>query len=212
MRIYQALTLAVVVCMCGSARAESVAIQNASFEDPVLNAGGWTNELVDWDGPPVAGDSFIEYIAGFSSDGNQHIGIQATQEVSQDLGVPVKPNTQYTLTLGVGKRNANFSPAGQASTFGLYAGGDFADGGTLLGEATYDASGLPDLTFVDQSVVITTSDAIPTGNLFLSLRTTGAGRAHYDNIRLDAIPIPEPSSMVLAGLAALGCLIVRRKR
>ncbi len=213
MRIPKVLALVAVMGLCGSVLADPVAINNASFEEPAQDPGGWTNDLPGWNGPPAAGDAFIEFIPGFNAEGNQHLGIQNGEEVSQDLGISVAPNTVYTLTLGVGKRNASFSPPGQESTFGLYAGGDFADGGALLGEGMFDASGLDDLTFVDQSLVVTTGDAVPAGNLFLSLRTTGAGRAHYDNVRLDAVPVPEPATGLLAALAALGLISgVRRRR
>jgi hypothetical protein len=131
-------------------------------------------------------------------------------EVLQDLGVPVLPNTTYNLTVGVGRRNATFTVSGNESRFGLYAGGDAADGGTLIGDATYDAFPLADLTFVDQTLSVTTGAVVPAGNLFISLRSTGVNRAHYDNIRLEAVP--EPSTLALASLALLGLVARLRRR
>jgi hypothetical protein len=210
--IQRVLAVGVAVLLCGSALAEQITIKNAGFEttDPVLAVGGWTNALVDWSGPPAAGDSFIEYIDTFSSEGTNHLGIQNNEEVSQDLGVPALPNTTYILTVGVGRRNATFTVEGNQSTFGLYAGGDNADGGTLLGAKTYDAFPLADLTFVDDSLTVTTGDTVPAGNLVISLRTTGPQRAHFDNIRLEAIP--EPSALALAMLGLIGVAARLRRR
>jgi hypothetical protein len=141
-----------------------------------------------------------------------HLGIQNGQEVSQDLGVPLLPNSVYELTVGVGNRNATFTPTDgtQASTFGLYLGGDAAGGGALLADTTVDAGPLGVSTFADYSMTYETGDVVAAGNLFVSLRTTGNGRAHYDNIRLSVVP--EPSAFVLVGLAGLGLLRQRRRR
>ena len=76
-------TFLVVLCLVTSAAAESVTIQNASFAEPAQDPGGWTNDLPNWNG--AAGNSFIEYIDGFVSEGVNHVGIQDGQEVSQNL-------------------------------------------------------------------------------------------------------------------------------
>jgi hypothetical protein len=210
--IRRVLAVCCVMALCGNVFAEQIVVKNASFEDPILNAGGatWTNTYPDWNPPPAVGDAFVEYIAGFASDGVNHIGVQNGQEVSQDLGVPLLPNTTYNLTVSVGRRNATFTVADNDSRFGLYAGGDLGDGGTLVADASYNAFPLADLTFVDQSLSYTTGDSVPAGNLFISLRTAGGSRAHFDNIRLEAVP--EPSAMVLAAVGLLGVFGRLRRR
>ena len=208
--IRRVLAISLVAVLSGSVFAEQIVVKNASFEEPVQGPGGWTNDLPEWSGPPAAGDSFIEYIDTFHSEGVNHLGIQNLEEVSQDLGVPALPNTTYNLTVGVGRRNASFTVEGNASNFGLYVGGDLADGGTLIGELTYDAFPLADLTFVDQTLSVTTGDTVPAGNLFVSLRTAGPSRAHFDNIRLEAVP--EPSTLALAMLGLLGMTQWIRRR
>jgi hypothetical protein len=104
------------------------------------------------------------------------------------------------LTVAVGRRNATFTVAGNESRFGLYVGGDAAGGGTLVADATYDAFPLADSTFVDQSLSYTTGATVPAGNLFISLRSTGVNRAHWDNIRLTAVPEPASATLLLLGL------------
>ena len=65
-----ATTFLVMLCLVATAAAESVTIQNASSEAPAQDPGGWTNDLPNWDG--AAGNSFIEYIDGFVSEGVNH--------------------------------------------------------------------------------------------------------------------------------------------
>ncbi|MFN9956224.1 MAG: hypothetical protein ACK55I_24265, partial [bacterium] len=67
--------------------------------------------------------------------------VVADRAWDQNTGVAVKPNTTYQLTVGVGRRNAGFTPADNASRFGLYVANDAQAGGTLLGDAVYNASG-----------------------------------------------------------------------
>ncbi len=203
------LSLAMLLMVTAVASAESIAVVNAGFEDPAQDPGGWTNTLPGWDGPTNAGDSFIEYINGFKSEGVNHLGMAQGAEVSQNLGVAVLPNTTYTLTVGVGRRNGSFTQAGNISAYGLYVGGDKEAGGTLLAEGTYDASPLADLTYVDQTLTYTTGAAVPAGNLYISLRSAGVNRAHFDNVRLSAVP--EPSSMALGLLGLMGLARFRRR-
>ncbi|MCA9197302.1 MAG: PEP-CTERM sorting domain-containing protein [Planctomycetales bacterium] len=207
-------TLAVLALACSSVFADAVPVANHSFEEPAMpleSGATWTNDLPGWNGPANAGDSFIELIGGFAADGQGHLGMAANAEVSQDLGVALSPNTMYTLSVAVGRRNASFTVEGNESRFGLYAGGDAEDGGALLVDGTYDAFPLQDSEFVDQSVSFTTGEAVPAGNLFVSLRSTGANRAHWDNIRVDATLVPEPSSLALVAFGFLGLLARRRK-
>lgn len=210
-RSWVALGLMLVATTAASrAHAEAITVGNAGFEEPVLDPGGWTNEYPSWSPPANTGDAFVEYIGDFNSEGVNHIGMAAGAEVSQDLGVGLMPNMTYTLTVGVGRRNASFTVPGNDSRFGLYLGGDAEQGGTLLAEGSYDASPLSDLSFVDQTVSFTTGPSVDAGNLFISLRSVGEGRAHFDNVRLNAVP--EPAAFGLTVLGGLGLLAARRRR
>ena len=205
-------TLAV-LALTSFAFGEAIDVTNSSFEEPAMDPGGWTNDLPEngWTQLPEAGSAFIEHIVDFSSDGLQHLGMAQGAEVFQDLGVGLTPNTTYTLTVNAGNRNANFTPEGQASTFGLYLGNSATDGGTLLVSGTFDAFTLAEASFSDDlSVNYATGDTVDAGNLFVSLSSTGEGRAHFDNIRVDAVP--EPGAGLLACMAALGIMVIRRRR
>jgi hypothetical protein len=213
-------TLGFVLAMIASAMvaapafADPVAIANSSFEMPDLTSGGntWTNTYPDWEAPATPGDAFVEFINGFAADGMQHIGVATNGEVSQDLGVQLLPNTIYQLSVAVGHRNTFVAPTGNESTFGLYVGGDAAAGGTLLAESVVDAFPIPVGTFDDFSLTYTTGAAPPAGNLFISLSSGGGNRGHFDNIRLDASAIPEPSTLALVLVAATGVICAARRR
>lgn len=185
------ISLIAVLALATSAYADAVAISNASFEEPALDLGGWSNDLAGGWEPTGDGGNFIEYIDGFSSDGNQHLGMAEGHESWQDLGVGLNANTRYTLTVNAGNRNDGFTPAGQVSTFGLYAGGSAGAGGVALGSSSWDAEqGAADGTFgADIWSVVSTGATVEDGNIHVSLQSTGPGRAHYDNIRLDATPL-----------------------
>lgn len=203
-----------VIALANLAFAEALPVSNGSFEAPTLDPGGWSNDLPDtgWTQLPENGSAFIEYIDGFSADGNQHLGMAEGAEVYQDLGVALSPNSTYTLTVSAGNRNANFTPAeGQVSSFAFYLGDAAANGGTLLAASTFDAGTLGESSYSDDlSVSYSTGDSVAAGNLFISLASTGAGRAHFDNVRVDVVP--EPTAGVLAIVGCLAILRVRRRR
>ncbi|MCA9261761.1 MAG: PEP-CTERM sorting domain-containing protein, partial [Planctomycetales bacterium] len=185
-----------------------IPINNFSFEDAVLQADGgqtWSNAIdvdttdavppVDpdyWvDTPLNDGNAFSEYIANFSSEGINHLGIVAGATVTQTLtGVTLQPNSLYTLTVGVGNR-AGTTGTGNQSTFGLDAGA------TQLGRATFNASTIPGGTFADASFSFATDASPATGDILISLGSTSGDRAHYDNIRLDRTDVDKANILTL---------------
>lgn len=211
------LAVAVLLLAAGTVQAAPVTVNNFSFEEPDVGNGGptWSNVTPPgWQEPVTdGGDSFTEEIPGFASEGEQHEGIQNLYHIWQDLGVPAEPLTIYTLTVGVGNRNDSFTFPGNMSRFSLLAGGPT---GTVIATRDVDAETLPDGTFADFSVTGVTAAVAPSGNLTIRLEVASTGpepalddRAHFDNVRLDATLIPEPSVVGIIGLAACG-LMARR--
>jgi hypothetical protein len=204
--------------------AAPLTVNNFSFEAPVLGSGGWTNNLLDpalstadpqWTGRSGNNfaDTFIEYIGGFRSEGNQHVGMQNGYFIFQNLGIPFAANTTYRLTVGVGYRNAGQSGALSTSVIGL----------TVLDEPPSDANFLPgtntddqlaidelltasstsvdsvalnnatQLTFTDVTTVYTTGATPPVGNIVVFLGDAADGvRSHFDNVRLEAVSALDP--------------------
>ena len=200
-----------------AASAALLPVNNASFESAnYTGANSWTNDLTDADGSTTiewtgrdgtsSGACFIERIGGFVSHGAAHIGMQREYFVYQDTTLSWEPNTKYTLTVGVGRRNATFTQAGNVSVVGLTntipAGISTAeilanDPFLTSAHQTFDASPLNNLTFVDVEVVFQTGSPPPSGSIivFIGNDSTGANvdsRAHFDNIRLDATSLLDP--------------------
>jgi hypothetical protein len=76
---------------------------------------------------------------------------------------------------------------------------------------------LADLEMVDVGIGYVSSAAVPAGNLYIWLGSTGSAvgndRAHFDNIRLDATPvIPEPGTVALFAIGSIGVLVHARRR
>lgn len=205
------LSAAIFAISAAAANAAAITINNAGFEAPDLSSGAtWTNDLADWTQPGVAGDSFIERIPAFFSEGAQHIGLQGDSTVFQDLGDDFAPNTVYSLVAATGNRNASFSTPGEGGSTAIYGLADSS--GALLAsiEAAVPAT---ESTFEDGPVLTFTTPATggPTGAIRVVLMNNPAtpGRAHFDDIRLDASPIPEP---VTTSLIALGSVLLLRRR
>lgn len=214
------------------AHAASIVVNDASFENNAggdLTSGGWSNDLSpDWQERDGAanGNSFEEFIPSFSSDGTDHIGMNAGYYIWQDTGVALQPNTTYTLTIGAGRRTSGQTSVDNATVYALLAGTTnlgaasyantaavIADNALTLASASFNAGSLAtDLTFVDApDLVFTTGATVPAENVVILLGDNSPGaRSHFDNIRLDATPIPEVSTSLFGLLGAL--FLFRRRR
>ena len=204
--------------------AAPIEVKNFSFENPKLGSGGWTNNIVDpnlgpedpqWNGRDGNnnGNTFIEYIGGFKSEGNQHIGMANGYFVFQNLGIPYQPNTTYKLTVGVGYRNAGQSGSKSTSWIGLTALDEPpSEGNALIGTNTNDQvaqdpvlaenaksvdsvalNGATQLRFTDVTTEYTTGPVPPAGNIVVFLGDDADGvRSHFDNVRLEAVSALDP--------------------
>lgn len=213
------LSSAIALFAGSSLHAAPIDVNFHSFERGPNIAQNWVNELSDPNTPDASqwvgrdgtnnGDAFLERIGGFSADGLDHVGLQNGYYIAQNTGVAWEPFTRYTLTVGVGNRNTGFSPSGSEAVIGLtvvedppelfnqLTGFDTDDqllSDDLLMEASLviDSGAIATSTYEDHMVVYETEEEAPDGNvvIFLGDALTN-GRAHFDDIRLDALPIED---------------------
>jgi hypothetical protein len=191
------------VAALGGAAGAPLPISNASFESPALGAGARSDSLPNWterDGVNNT-NAFIEHIAGFSADGNQHVGMVSGYYIWQDTGVAWQPNTRYTLRVAAGRRGGH-TASPNATLYALLneppnagaqpTGSDVVVGSSNIVSGSFDASAIPDLTFADAAPIeVTTGLVPPAGNVVVFLGDGGVGRSHFDDVRLDAVKLSD---------------------
>jgi len=215
-RRYAILPLAAFALTSTSAHAATLAIVNPSFEDDdapdnsfLSVAAGWT--LV---GNPTGTQDFNDGQSPQPTDGEQH-GFASFQpaSLSQLTTHAISAGETYTLTVDVGQLT-NFS--GSEAT--IYLFGSTAGFGTPLANVngTAQQAGIAPASgayLLDQTVTYT---ALASGDPFegqqigIALVNSVGTQTLFDNVRLEAVGVPEPSSLALLGLGGLALL--RRKR
>lgn len=208
-----------------SASALSINVVNFSFEDDVAPVGGvvqsvptgWTayNRVGGSDigsQNPNGSQFSVNNPLAFPAEGNQFMYVNTFADnpggisgVYQTVG-SLEPNTLYTLTVAIGSRADRINTPG---TISLVNGNDHT--GTVLATG----GGLPALqnTWEDYTISFATGASV-SGNLTIVLSSVAAGtiQADFDNVRLEAVAVPEPEvyGMCLAGL--IGLVLVQRLR
>lgn len=176
------------------ATAAPVTIPDFSFEDgDPTQPNAYTNTITPWVRSNNNAGAFKEQIVGFASHGTDHLGMelmsegqQASRNIYQTItGVTFQANTTYTLTVAVGHRSGN-TTSGNISRYRL------ASSTTVFATGNYDAfANVPAGTFADAPPLVfnTANNAAAVGQTIrIRLEARGAGRSHFDNIRLDATP------------------------
>ena len=207
--------------------ADSILVQNASFElvanPPGLNqtcAGtgcafndvangpipGWTPSFNASAGSFQPGSS-TTYFNTALPDGNIVAYINSGS-ISQTLGVSILPDSIYTLSVDVGRRN---DVAGVNYSLNLLAGSNAFC--TQSGSNSTIAAG----TFSEITLICTTGASVPAG--LLGIELTGASRqVNFDDVQLSvtsaAVVTPEPGTLALTFVSLLvgGLLFVRSRR
>jgi hypothetical protein len=126
--------------------------------------------------------------------------------ISQTLtGISLLANSTYILSVDVGRR---FDVVAANYSLSLY------DGSTVLCTTGSTSNGtIAAGSFIDQTLTCTTGTSVPSG--FLGIVLTGDGRQlDFDNVRLDVVSTPEPSTLVLmlTTLGVVGLLVARSRR
>ena len=194
------VSLALLLASAASSQAVAISVQNQSFEIPGGAAFTYP-QATSW-----VGSSFTEISTEVGLSGGHLIrynGQNANTTGSQDLGVGFLANSVYLLTISIGDR-ATGDLSGTVN-FGLTAGG--INQGTFTQVTTAQVAGQ---TFQDFNYTFTTGAVAPTGNVGIKLEASG-GRGQFDNVRLDASAIPEPSTALCAMIGGLALLRRRRR-
>lgn len=227
LRLSQAATVAALtwpVLLSGAVQAAPVAIVNHSFESPDA-MGGYQNVLPDgWLAGGGLANQWVENNAGVGftgGDGIQHAGLDTDGGfIYQDLGVAFAANTTYRINLASAHR-AGFNHG--TVEFGLFSsdaiGTDVGTAGFMDIQGVWSGSGNPSgddqFNQLREASVLnsigtgslgkvysfTTGAVPPTGNVAVFVRDASGGRVTFDNVRLDATPIPEPAGAVLVVVA-----------
>ncbi len=197
-----------VALLCGASalHAASVTINNHSFENGAglpLPAPDWNNNTPDGWTKSGGGGMQASSPDPTGIDGSVYVFLEGgsaslTQNITASiLGGAVNPGDIFTLTLAAD--NSNNSP-----TFDF----DIQDGfgASLIGGPV--TSSTLTTEFADYDVVGTVDTA--SSDIVLYIETNGP-QVLIDNVRLDLVQVPEPSSTALLGLGGLALILRRRK-
>ncbi|MGB0774369.1 MAG: PEP-CTERM sorting domain-containing protein [Akkermansiaceae bacterium] len=207
------LTLSL-IASTASLHAASVSINNHSFENGanVPAPGNWnTNTPEDWNAygskgmqadavPPAGTDGAIFGFLQGGGTGNLNGG-SFTQDITTAVGGTINPGDTFTLTLAA--LNQNVSPS---FDFDIRDNADPSTGNSLIGGT--QQSGTVSGAWADYVVAGTVDTA--SSSVFLVINTNG-NQVRVDNVRLDLVQVPEPSSTALLGLGGLALILRRRK-
>ncbi len=195
------------------------AITNAGFEDDTVPGVGYTTSapsgwtltggpggLIDADTLSSSTDPTpdpTDSNQGLYSDGGSFF---------QVLGATLASNTLYTLTIDVGDRTNLTFPNG--TSVGLGTGSTF-DADLLVPISSTNP--VPDNQAAADDGWVTWTFSYQTGasplnagdQLRIDLKS-GGRQPLFDNVRLDIVSIPEPSTALFASLAVIGLLGRRR--
>ena len=197
------------------ATAGMITVLNPGFEDLVLpgpgGAGNYAlNNIPSWD---VTGQTatFKPGAVQFPGGVPEGVNVAAAGNsidggvISQTLAATLETNTTYTLMVDVGQR-LDFPLSSHAIE--LIAGGV-----TLASDSSLSpAAG----TFLTDTIIYNSgSNPAQLGqSLMIRLSASVGGQADFDNVRLDASPtaVPEPMSLSMLSIGALGLLLYRWRR
>ena len=218
------------MALTSEAHAVLIPVTNPSFEDPAT-ANFSVGAPTGWSPFPAPGGLVTYFVVNETGryptgadDGDQAAQITISSTDPSDVGVlfqplaaTLLPDTVYTLSVALAVSTGD-------------AGAGFSNGGALI--ELFADSGLTFLTGVTTPAVstdgfwttYTTSYTSPSAGpaigsqLLIRLQANGNGvnftSLAFDDVQLTAVPVPEPSTVLMASLGAVSIGLVgwRRKR
>ncbi len=230
LRMLRCLALIGILGGAGVAQAAIInSIPNGDFETPALAANTWSNAVPNWYESSNAGfgDYTYRHLNQMGDDDPNFMLETPSGYIYQSLGTLDGTEAAITITGTAIKRSNRFFAN---VTFELFAGafpaaadGVPLTGLTLLGTSVLTTSDLGFPTAQRSSphqTTFTTSPFRVTGQplgMEIWLRITSAQSGNnrapgLDDLALTVTAIPEPSSLTLIGLAALGLVAIPRLR
>jgi hapalindole H/12-epi-hapalindole U/12-epi-fischerindole U synthase len=213
----------------------SLLISNHSFEDPVTSAGTFITSNSSgpsgWDiyGPTASNRQFgvlnpamtTLYVGGMVPDGANIgvvflLGTAGEGGLQQTLSNTLQLNTAYTLTVEVGNIANDPNPPHSSFNFTGFPGYriDLMAGGSVLASDNNGLS-ISDGAYATSTVSFTTGLSHLNSGENLRIRLVnlnGSGiEVNFDDVRLDAVAVPEPSSALLLGLGVLFYVGIRHR-
>jgi hypothetical protein len=208
-----------------TAQASPVTVNNYSFEavtgNNLSSVSGWGG--FGYNDPSDIGAA-VGSANGFSAapDGLNELYVncwqgQTSAGIFQDVGL-LQANTTYTLTVAIGLRGDLVNGSSDIWLPGVIS---LLNGTDNTGTVLATGGGRPATadTWQDYTVTFSTG-ALVSGDLTIMLSDAYAGftnpnlgQADFDNVRLDATPVPEPGACaLLGGGLALFSVVLRRRR
>ncbi|MGA9461915.1 MAG: hypothetical protein WBV28_03940 [Terracidiphilus sp.] len=212
MRLKIFLLTALLTCFAltaGSARADGITVQNASFEQsntlPPNNCGLGCSYNVsgvpDWvttgleAGSWQPGTNGLYFNSNAVPDGNT-IAYVVDASLSQDLGIGLQPNSNYTLSVDVGDRLDGFLSSDYTIALEL--------NGVTMCSFTGDNADIAPGTFAPETCSFVAPATVPSGDLSIVLSDL-SGQATFDDV---TVSTPEPTSAVLLAVGLLFVVLV----
>jgi len=213
------------VLTIASANAATIPITNAGFQDDDVGTS-WGTDVTGWTDEGGSDRSITQYADSVGTDipvieGDQVLILDAratSGAIYQSVGT-IAANTIYTLDITAGSRSATPLPA--TFEFGLYSGSG-ATPVTALGlRDQTDTTGLANNTQASQEFSIvwdSTGSASVGDDLFVRMAVTTPAsppptrQVIFDDLSLTSAPVPEPTSVMLCLVGALGLLLIRRRK
>lgn len=229
------------LCMCRTGvivvALSLMATSGWAVEVPINNPGFTAGFTIGWEpieysgvGGNNSGSNNVVDAGWFAAPANAALSGQqavilfgSNGAFRQELTTNFQSNTKYTLQFDVGAPDRDPDVFRSVTDYhvGLWRGGTIGvwESGVEMFDANGETYGYVATTAGAGGVWKHVTAEWTTGNLpqevldsLIQVRVGEAGPyAVFDNIQLDATPIPEPATMLLLGFASLGLLGLRRK-